>query len=86
MVIMTSVLYLGKFLPLEKIRPYLFNKFPEKYAKLIFNTFIAVFVAASILYLIIVIILIFKLPTEMLWPFVLVFFIRDLIRVVKDKK
>jgi hypothetical protein len=73
-------------LPLEKIKPFIFSRFPDRYAKLIFNSAGALLIAASVLYIILVIVLLWNAPIEIIAAIGIFFFIKDIGRVIKDRK
>jgi hypothetical protein len=83
---MTILVYTAKYMPLEKIKPFFFSKFPDKFARLLFNFCGAILIAASVLYVVLTVILLWNAPTEILIGVGVFFFLRDVGRVIKDKK
>ena len=86
MVLMTLFTYFGKYLPLEKIKPFFFNRFPERYAKLIFNTAGALLITSCALYLILVFIFILNAPTEIVAALALFFIGKEIFKWIKEAK
>lgn len=83
MVIMTLFVVFGKFIPLKKIRPYIFNTFQSKFAHILFNTLGAILVTASIIYLLVLFLGIFKLSECLVLP---ILFIIVIASFIKEKK
>ena len=86
MVLMTLFTYFGKYMPLEKIKPFFFKNLPDKIAKSLFNTVGALLVASSVVYIILVIVLLWNAPIEIIAAIGIFFFIKDIGRVIKDRK
>lgn len=83
MVIMTLFVVFGRFIPLEKIRPYIFSRFKNKFAHILFGTLGAILVTASIVYLIVSFLCIFKISECFVLP---ILFIMVIISFIKEKK
>lgn len=83
MVIMTLFVVFGKFIPLEKIRPYIFNKFQNKFAHILFNTLGAILVTASIVYLLVLFLGLLKISECFVLP---ILFIIVIVSFIKEKK
>lgn len=86
MVIMTAFYFFGKYMPLEKVKPFFFNKFPEKYAKLLFNFCGALLIASCVLYVVLTIVFLWNASIEIVVAIGTFFFLKDVGRIIKDKK
>jgi hypothetical protein len=82
-VIMTLFVMFGRFMPLEKIRPYIFSKFKNKFANILINTIGAIIIVASIFYLIFLFFAVFMIPQYIIIPSLIILFI---LKIFKEKK
>lgn len=83
LVIMTLFVMFGRFIPLEKIRPYIFSKFQNKFANILLKTLAAIIVTASIIYLIFLFFALFMIPQYIVIPSLIIIFI---LKIFKEKK
>ena len=83
MAIMTLFVVFGKLIPMEKIRPYIFNTFQNKFAHILFNTLGAILVTASIVYLLVLLFGLFKISEYFILPILIII---TIISFIKEKK
>jgi len=73
-------------MPLQNVKPFIYKHFPSRYARIVWNTVGAILIAAAITYLTLVVIFLFNAPTEVVVAIGTFFFLRDIYKVIKERK